>query len=81
MIMTELATNMKREGNDPKRPPPGICRDYAKNPLDPKRLLEWNERFTRGDDRYPKINYDKMRKGTLACTHYNGSLRLPHAHL
>ena len=55
------------DGYDAKRPQPGICIDKT-NPESLQNLISWNERFSKGDDRYPMVNSSVMRKGSLAAT-------------
>ena len=74
VIHKTIGAGIMVDGYDASRPLPGIC--IQKKPGEQvSQLLAWNERFSNGDDRYPRVDAARMNKGTLAATHLNFTLR------
>ncbi|MEC8930567.1 MAG: hypothetical protein VYB08_04070, partial [Candidatus Latescibacterota bacterium] len=71
-----LAPSFKKDGYDPSKPQVGILRAFEGHPDLLLKLLEWNMRFSAGDERWPPIDKQKMNKGSLACTHVNLTARM-----
>jgi hypothetical protein len=72
-----IGRSITNDGYDKHKPLVGIAKDYSK--CDPKKLealLGHNRGMSDGDSRWPPMFGDVMRKGTLASTHLNITLRL-----
>ena len=73
VIHRTLGEGIQNDGFDPKRAVPGICIQRKGDGL--SQLIAWNERFSIGDLRFPRIDLSKLNKGSIAGTHLNLSLR------
>jgi len=73
VIHSTLAPGIEQDAFCHRRPQPGVCIQKSGDGI--AKLVAWNEKFSGGDPRYPKIDPRKMDKGTLAATHLNMTLR------
>ena len=73
VIHSTLATSILQDGYDARRPLPGVCILKSERKLPD--LLDWNDSFSKGDNRYPTVNRSSMNKGSLAATHLVFTLR------
>ena len=76
MCHSVLAPSFLKDGFDPEKPSIGVCRSYHNDPEKKEELIQWNRKFSDGDDRYPAIFPAKMDKGSLACTHVATTSRM-----
>jgi hypothetical protein len=69
-----ILRSIRSNGFDPSRPAVGIC-VQMKRPEARLKLLEYNRRFSAGNNLLPPIHEDLAQYGTLAASHFNVALR------
>lgn len=70
-----ILASLAKSGFDRTRPQAGICVQF-KSSEGKAKLLEYNKRFSKGNELLPPIEDDKVLYGTLAGTHLNLALRI-----
>lgn len=70
-----ILASFLKAGYDRSRPQVGICVQYRSSEGKQK-LLEYNRRFSKGNELLPPIEEDMVMYGTLAGTHFNIALRI-----
>ena len=70
-----ILTSMAKAGFDSTRPQVGICVQFT-SPEGKRKLLEYNRKFSKGNELLPPIEEDLALYGTLAGTHLNIALRI-----
>ena len=70
-----ILKSFKTNAFDPKRPKPGICVHY-KTPEGIRKLLDHNQKFTRGNRLLPPIDEEQGVYGSLGGSHLNAAFRL-----